>query len=266
MKKIVKNLKIWGMLNKLSLMSDIEYRGNAVFYFLSSFGWFLSSLLFFNVLFQFNDLLGDWTREEMLLMYAIHNLSYAFTIIFIWDSIYYNFLWAVTRGMLDQKILKPANLRLLTTTGVFDLSGLLHMIPSLFLLNYALSNISQQLSWVNILLFILLFVIGLFLAYCMLCILFFLSFWTKSARRFGEIFWMLQSKTKMPLDIVPVWLQALLLFVLPVAFLVFVPFKALLGLLEFKTLVLGLILCIVFWVASQKMLEAGLKRYESASS
>lgn len=265
MSKISKYLKIWFRLNKLSLMITLEYRIDALLYFLSSLGWFLASVLFFNILFKFNENLGSWSKNELFLLYGVHNLSFAFTVTFIWDSIHRNFAQAVRRGTIDLHLVKPLNFRFHTTTGVLDITGVLHLIPTSVLLYYSVRQLDPMFNWANILLFILMFMIGQFLTYNILCILYFLSFWTKSARSFGDIFWILQGKTKMPFNIIPFWLQFIFLFVLPISFFVFIPFKAALGLLEMKSLIIGIALCLVLWVVSQRMLKTGLKRYEGAS-
>lgn len=265
MKNILKHLKIWVLVNKLNIMTITEYRADTIFYFLASLGWFLSSIFFFEIVFQVNDSLGGWNRGEMLLVYALHNLSFAFTLIFIWNSIHKNFGEAVRMGTLDLKIVKPVNLRFFTTTGVFDIAGLLHLIPASSLLFYSLNLIGYRINWINISLFILLFLIGQFLTYNMLCILYFFSFWTKSAENFGQIFWTLQGQTRIPFNVFPVWIQSIFLFIAPIAFFVFLPFKAALGLIETGTVMIGILLCVIFWVISQAMLKSGLKQYESVS-
>lgn len=266
MKTILKTIRIIHLKTKLSVMTYLEYRASAFFYIVTSFIWSFASIFVQKFIFDQVDQIRGWTFGEMLLLTAIYNLSFAFLLMFFWNSIYWDFRTAVKKGGLDFVLTKPISARTIITTGRFDINGLLHIVPSITMLLLAQSIGSFHFSIGNAVLACLYFLIGQYALYSILFIIYATTFWITSIDHVSNAFWALQDKAKMPLEVYPKYLQLILLTLIPIGFAAYIPTKALLGELPQHFLIIAGLFTVTLSMINKFIWEKGIKRYESASS
>jgi len=266
MKKIGKYLKIWILRCKMSLMEASEYRTSVVFYFLASLTWSLTSLFLRGIIYNIVDEIKGWTFDEMALLIAIYNFSFAFLLMLSWNAIYHHFRPAVREGNLDFHLTRPISPRFMLTTGDLDINGILHLIPSSIIFFYTLSLDTISFNLVNIILFIFYFFIGQYIIYSICYLFYSIIFLTTSADHVSSVFWTMQDITKHPLEIFPNKLRFMLLFIIPIGFVAYIPTKALLGQLSYRFFAFTIIFNIFLVIINKLVWEFGVQKYESVSS
>ncbi len=266
MNKLKKYPKIWLLRGKMSLMASLEYRTSVFFYFLASMTWSLASLFVRNMIYHVINNIRGWTFDEMTLLISIYNYSFAFLLIFSWNSVYHHFRPAVKDGKLDIHLTRPISARFMLTTCELDINGILHLIPSTIILIFALNLHTLQFNFLNVFLFLIYFFIGQYMIYSILYLFYAITFMITSAEQISSFFWTLQDMTKQPLEIFPKKLQYLFLTLIPLGFIAYIPTKALLGQLPDYFIIYAICFTIFLVILNKFIWKVGLKKYESVGS
>jgi len=247
-------------------MEYFEYRTSLIFYVISTFTWSLASLLVQKSIFNQIGTLKGWTFGEFALLNAVYNYAFSFYIMFTWTSIWSDFRNAVRHGTLDQILTKPFAHRLHLTFGHFDITDLLHLIPSTIILIVALSAQSFSFSFLHIILCIVFIGLGQYMLNSIAFLMYSITFWVTSAQHISQAFWSVEGQGKTPLEILPKWARIFFLSVIPIGFVAYIHTKILLGEFHYSLLLFSISLVIAMWWVTKLVWNAGLKRYESVSS
>lgn len=120
---------------------------------------------------------------------------------------------------------------------------------------------------------ILMFLLGIFLFFCGVVILYNLlfavsavSFWTVESKDLIDLFDEFTNFARYPGEIFPGPVKFILLLVAPVLLFAYVPATAILGFLDWRLAILSITMVIITWGISEKVWQTGLRHYSSASS
>jgi ABC-2 type transport system permease protein len=245
-------------------MRQMAYRPH---FFLMIFGKVIRMvllLLFFQAVFFKVDALGQWTFDQVLLLFAtFHMVDYLMSITFQ-RNLSYHLPALIQNGNLDSRMILPVNLLFLSSLESIDMMDLVSFIPCLGLLAYALYRLEFAFTWLQALVY------GLArtrcCSFCRRSDIATISFWTTQSAGLGRIFDDLTRIGRYPLDIFEGFWKFVFIYVLPLALIAQAPSQALLGSLDpgfalyaFGCSSLLVVIAVGFW-------KMGLRAYSSTSS
>src|SRR5581483_10396018 len=114
--------------------------------------------------------------------------------------------------------------------------------------------------------FLVMLVAGCVIVYSFWLVLATLCFWFVRVDNIEMIFWNLFEAGRYPMEVYPVWVRSLLTVVVPLAFVVTIPARALTGTLTSGWLWLALALAALSAGGSHLFWRVALRRYSGASS
>lgn len=261
--KIFKYLKIYCELLKMNFMTMLEYRVDLFSVLLPTLGYSFGYLVFLNVILTKVPTVAGWNYNNMLLIFALEQFSYYLSWILYRESLF-EFTFSVRDGSFDSIMKFPFSPRFITSFRKNSLNVLLPSLFAIILVIYALQGISLTVS---------MFLLGIFLFFCGVIILYNLlftvsavSFWTIESKDLIDLFDEFTSFARYPGEIFPGPVKFILLLVAPVLLFAYVPATAILGFLDGKLAILSVTMVAITWLVSEKVWQAGLRHYSSASS
>lgn len=266
-KKIKKYLKIFYFLAKLDFMIDLQYRVNFIFtYFATSF-WLVSELLFIHFLLYRYTTIAGWDYFKMALLIGVNQIWVGGAFYFIiWPSLA-SFAELIRTGGADRIFSLPISTRFYVSAFRTNWSSLLISVNGLIVCAYSLNKIGVSLSIGKILLFLVLISLSIWIIYCIQFIAMCFTFWLTRTGSILYIIGTIDRLSRFPYEIFSKGILFILFtFVLPIAIICNVPARALIGILEVRYVIYGLIVVLILTILSQIIWKLGLRRYESASS
>ncbi|MFC1780352.1 ABC-2 family transporter protein [Patescibacteria group bacterium] len=152
------------------------------------------------------------------------------------------------------------------TFGRIDIPGLIHLIPASLIFYYALGLVSINFTIMSIILSLVYFIIGQYILNSVLYLFYASTFWFTSAEHISSTFWSIEGNSKLPLDILPKYLQVIFLTLIPIGFSAYIPTLSLLDRLPKYFLGYTIAFVIILEIINRVVWKMGLRRYESASS
>lgn len=242
----------------------MEFRLNFIIRTILNFAWMIT--LYFSIYLIFGQLnrIADWTLNQVLLLTSVYYFSNTLFKAILQDSIN-NFSDVIRKGSFDFLLIKPVNLKFITSLGKVNLTQLPRLIVILLLVvKFTILN-NPNVNAIDITFTIISVILGIWSIYCMMFSISAIAFWKP---RIWNI-WAFQSNLKelsqFPSDVYKGFLR-LIVVILPIAAFSTVPTKFLLGTGNFKLFIYTIVITIVFTVIFNFIWSRGLKEYESASS
>ncbi|WP_042455005.1 ABC transporter permease [Neobacillus dielmonensis] len=247
------------------MKTRLQYRTDILVEFFSDLLSQSVNLIFILVVFGHTDLLGGWTRDEIIFIYGFFLVPYAvFSAFFnIWD---FNDRYIV-KGELDRILTRPIHSLFQIILERLELEGLLGAITGIAVMIYAGSRMGLTLSWYDPFLFII-FVIGGALVYGgIFIILACISFWADARTSIMPMMYNISNYGRYPINIYNKIIRFVLTWILPFAFVGVYPASYFLGRHEllFYSLITPLI-GVVFFTLSILLWNQGVKRYRGAGN
>lgn len=247
------------------LKTRLQYRADIVVEFFSDLFAQAVNLTFILVVFGHTQLLGDWTRDEIIFIYGFFLVPFAvFTAFFnIWD---FNERYIV-KGEMDRILTRPIHSLFQIMLERMELESLLGAVTGLLVMFYAGSQLGLDLHWYDPLLFIV-FVTGGALVYAGVFILIAcISFWADARTSIMPMMYNISNYGRYPVDIYNNIIRFVLTWILPFAFVGVYPAAFFLRREEwyvysFLTPVMG----VVFFLISIRVWNEGVKRYRGAGN
>lgn len=263
---IKKYLKIYQLFFKNSLMILITHRFDLIMSGVANIVWTVGQLISIRYLFmKISDFKG-WTFGDLVLLLAFGQAFFYISWV-IYDNNLQRLPRKIITGDLDKILLKPINIKFFVSFREISIPQIGVMLTTVIPLFIYGLNFQDNLTWYNSLLAILILFLGTVLFY-------FLSLGVSAlAFLFDDItsikYFLFRSSlnlNRIPLTIFPKFIQYVLTFILPLAFLAFYPTKIIKGELS-PYLVINLELGLIYlsYLFSSWMWEIGLKNYTSVS-
>src|ERR1700741_3572737 len=67
-------LEIWGIMLRNSLIREMSFKANFILWMVVEVLWFCGQIVFFSIIFANVNLIGDWTKWEVLLPVGTHQM------------------------------------------------------------------------------------------------------------------------------------------------------------------------------------------------
>lgn len=264
-------LKILFMFFKMNLKSMLEYKFDRFFIALAIFvREMVSIVIMFLILTRFVTI-GGWTMNEMFFLYSFLFLSYSiFVFFFTGIRDFDDMVW---QGTLDRYLIRPLGLMFQVVSARVDFAATIgHGAVGILLFLFTYNSVGIVWDFKTITYYISALIGGAIIQAALFMISSCFSFWTiRTVNLRNLIFFNCRRFAGYPISFYPAFVQTLLIFVVPFAFVSYFPAQYFLrkpdmaafwGGFLYLTPLVGVImfaLVYLFW-------RAGLKRYSSAGN
>ncbi len=254
----------WLVIAKNNIQSQLLTRSSSTLFIVGKLLQFVFSLIIINSIFKNTGTIKDYAQEEATIFVLVYFIMDSITQFFF--RAIYTFRPVLLKGDYDLDLLKPlpSYFRpLLSRPDFFDLPPLIIQIIALF---FFLNRYQILITPTNFFAFVLIAMNGVLLAFSVFLLIASFSILTTEVDNLIWTYRSLSNAARLPVDIYPRFFQFILTGIVPVAIIITLPAKALLGLLNPQVLGLSLLITIFFVYSSVFLWRKSLKHYSSASS
>ena len=258
-------LRLLAAFLRIGLITEAAYRVNffiQLFQSLLNLGMTLGGLA---VIFSYTKLLGDWKPDEVLALVGVYFLVGGMIRMVIQPAMEH-FIESVRTGNLDFTLTKPEDAQLLVSISSVEIWEMIDIVLGFAVLITALVRLGGNVGVSQAAEFIAMLLAGGIIIYSFWLILATLAFWLVRIENILMIFQSMYEAGRWPISLYPGWLRYGLTFIVPVAFATTVPTEALIGHLNWETLVIAVSFAVILFAGSRLFWRAGLRHYSGASA
>ncbi len=263
MTTIKKYSKIFKMLFKANLMSELQYKANFVTAFILINLWLIINIIFIKSIYSYFPSIGNWTEDQALFFIATFNVV---------DSLFFLMFFRgilgiqndVKSGQYDFVIVKPIDGIFLTCFKKFDITRIVNLIFALLLFVYTL----QKLDYTAFALanFIILMLAGVIIYASIFLMINALSFYIVNVFTAIQIFFDLMEFARLPSSLTTGILRKILMTIFPILLISGVPCEFLFGYVGTNVMIFSIAITLLTAFISIKFYKFSVRRYSGASS
>ena len=255
---------------KTFFKSRAEYRVGFILGMFANFYCYFITFATYWVLVSVLGGIAGWNFEELSVLYGLSLLTYAISGTLVWNTVYH-MGQTITTGRLDIYLTRPYGVLPQLIFQRFGDTFIGQIVVTVIFLVAAFINSAEMITWYKVVYLIIAIIGGTLIQVASMILIGSLSFWMHRSSEFGDIvYYQARSMTNYPLCIYPKWIQGILTFVLPWAFINYYPSLILLNKVEsLFELALGFIsplVGVVMLLISLWVFKQGLKRYAGAGN
>ena len=257
---------IYVALWKNSVVREMGFKGNFLLWIVVELLWFGLQLSFMTVIYQHTDHIADCVQYQVILLIgASHFIQQLFQAFFLTNCTQLSEL--IRTGKLDFMLLLPVNTRFMLSLRQVDLGGFVNAGSAVGVMIYALRQLHQVPSLLDVAAFILLALTGVFVHYSLMFLLATISFYTVRAQGIVWGYYSLFNIARLPDSAFRGLFKMIFTFALPMLLVANVPARLLAQKVRSPLDMLLLFgMALVCLAVSELAWRFSLKRYTSASS
>lgn len=256
--------RVWWSNVRAGIVREMEFRLNFILGVVRQLLWLVIFLFIIEVIFQNTNSLAGWSKPQVIVILALSRLIEGIVDILLTRNIA-EMPQIVQMGNFDFHLLKPIPAQFYSAFRKVNIFNIGHFIAGIILLIYA-TTLLPHISLLQWVLFFTIATLGITIYYCLLILATSLVFFTERLESLWGLLSLFTEPLTVPFDIFPRLPRLALTYLLPIAFLVFVPAQALTGRLALWQLPVAIGLAVTFLTLANLAWRAGLRRYSSASS
>jgi ABC-2 type transport system permease protein len=262
-------LRLWLAFGRYSLTGELAFRGNFLAKITVELLWLGIMLFFYRTVFAKTSVVADWTEAKYLFFvgcyFALEGMIETF---FLGNCL--EFAELIRSGDLDFHLLRPIDEQFLISCRSIDWSTTLNVVLGFIVMGLSLVMMEWTFDPVRLLLFPILFLCGLGLAYGFLLMLSAGSVWLTRNQSLMELWWLFTTLMRYPRDIYShSWAMPLSIvfsFVIPIMLVVHVPASTMVMVFDPWICLYTVAATAGVLALSRWWLRFALRRYRSASS
>jgi ABC-2 type transport system permease protein len=267
---ILRYLRLYLALARYGLSRELAFRGNFLVKISVEVLWLFILLAFYRTVFSKTSVVADWSEPQYLFFvgcyFALAGLIEAFFLVNCSD-----FADLIRTGDLDFYLLKPIDEQFLVTCRNIDWSSVANVLMGAAVMGFAFQQLDVPFTIGRFVVFLVLFVCGIAIAYSLLLFLTSTAVWFKRNQSLYELWWLFTSLMRYPREIfvgpLAYPLGWFFTYVIPILLVVNLPARILVKLFDDPALIaFTLAVAVVLLAASRKFFRHALRRYRSASS
>lgn len=258
-------LKLIRLFFRIGVLNELEYRANFFIQIFQTFLGLLTALGGLAVIFEHTGDLGGWRPNELVALVGVYFLVGGL-IRFIIQPSMQRLMGDVRNGTLDFMLTKPEDAQFLASIRQVQIWQLVDITLGILLVLIALIRLGIQVGVGQALGFAIALLAGAAIVYSFWLMLATLVFWFVRVDNILVIFETMYEAGRWPVTIYPGWMQAMLTFLVPVAFAVTVPSEAVVGRLTPQTLLGALGVAVLLLFVSRRFWLIGIRHYSGASA
>lgn len=261
-------LEIYGIMLRNSLIRDMSFKANFLLWIVVEMLWFSSQIIFVEVLFGYIGSIGDWTKWQMVLLIATHQLTGQIFQAFFYINLS-NITELVRTGKMDFMLMLPIDSQFAVSTRQFGLDNLINAVVSVAIVTLSLAKLGIQPTLLQVLLYSVAVVFGVAVHYAIMFSLATLSFWIVRAQGIIYGYFNIMNLGRYPDIIYKGAFRLVFTLVVPVILVANVPARVLMGMFSGPSLLFlapFLLGTVAIFFASRVFWKIAEHRYRSASS
>jgi ABC-2 type transport system permease protein len=266
-RKIIKHLDIMWQMQKVDIMSRMEYRINFFIQIFTVGLQMLFSVIFIKTVFGFAGNIAGWNYYEALLIVGTYMIVEGL----MWVTCAYlsGLARHVRDGTLDGLLVKPIDTQFLVSIWRGDAEDFTRIVSGVAVIIYALKHLDIAAGnlMINLFLYLILLFNAFIITYSINLFLKSINFWVTNAQALSGFGFNITRMTQYPSDIFyHKIIKIITTFIIPLAFMATIPAKILAHGFDGKLISLSIIVAAIFFFLSRKFFYFSLSKYESASS
>lgn len=252
------------------LKSRAEYRVGFILGMFANFYCYFITFATYWVIVSGLGNLGGWSFPDLSVLYGLSLITYATSGVLVWYTVYH-MDQMITDGSLDAYLVRPCGILQQMIFQRFGDTFLGQILVSSIFLIMAFAKSEATFTWMKALYLMFALVGGILIQCASMILIGSMSFWTLRSTDFGRIiYYDIRSLTQYPIAIFPKWIQFILTFIFPWAFINYYPSLILLEKVETTMeLVCGMLSPLVggfLLLISLGVFKLGLKKYSGAGN
>jgi ABC-2 type transport system permease protein len=260
-------LEIYWIMLRNSLIREMSFKANFILWMFVEFLWFVGQMVFVEVLFQYVDKIGDWSKWEVVLLIGTHQLIGQIFQAFFYANVA-NLPELVRTGKLDFMLLLPVDSQFAVSTRQFGMDNLVNALVGVCIVVFSLVKLHVVPGIAQVALYFAAIALGVAVHYSIMFFLSTMSFWIVRAQGLIYGYYNLFNIARYPDTIFHGAFKIIFSWVIPVIIVANVPARILAradGNLVALLLQLGA--AALFVTAGTRVFwRFALRRYSSASS
>ena len=262
---VLRYLSLWLSFFNNSLTRDMEFKANFIGGLIVDIIFYSIQFFFFSIIYSYVDALGVFTREDVMIFLVITFLADTFYMFFFSGNLFNLNRWMV-RGDLDYFLLKPVESQFMVSFRYVKSYALISVVILVTMLTTLILNYSQPIGILNVVSFIISFLMGTVLWYGVDFIISSSCFWFKNFSVSGWLSHEIIKFSTRPDSIYTGILRKMLFSIVPMIFIASIPTRTLLYGPNIQYLSGQFLMAMIFLYLTRIIWKRGLLRYESASS
>jgi ABC-2 type transport system permease protein len=268
----VRYLRLYMALARFGLAREFAFRMNFLVKVSVEIIWLTILLAFYRIIFAKTSVVANWSEPEYLFFLGCY-----FALASLIESLFLvncnQFSDLIRSGDLDFYLLKPIDEQFLVTFRDIDWGSVPSFLMGVGVMGMALSQIHWEVSVLQVVIFLGLFVCGMVTAYSLLLMLTSAAVWFTRNQSLYELWWLVTSLMRYPREIFSQsWWAApigtFFTYLVPILLVTNVPARVMVKALDLHPATVGFTLLVtsVLLVVSRRFFHFALRRYRSASS
>jgi ABC-2 type transport system permease protein len=258
---------IYWIMFRNSLIREMSFKANFILWLFTELLWFVGQIVFIEVLFQYVDRIGDWSKWEVVLLVGTHQIIAQLFQAFFYVNVA-NLPELVRTGKLDFMLLLPVDSQFAVSTRQFGLDNVVNALVGVAIVIFSLARLHVMPAPHHVLLFVGAIGLGVAVHYSVMFILATMSFWIVRAQGLIYGYYNLFNIARYPDVIFRGAFKLIFTWLIPVILVANVPSRLLMRSFEQPLpLFFQLAVAALFIVAASRLFwRFGLRHYSSASS
>lgn len=257
-------LLVYSLLLKLNLSSLLAYRANLINSAIATIGWGIVSIITMYLLtFRTSSVYG-WSPQELILASGVYSILIGVFHMFFSRN-FEQFSRTIHLGQLDSILLKPLDTQFTMSMWTFRFTNGFRILFGVIFVGFMMHITHLSLSFMQTILFIILFCSSLMLLYAIWFIVSTITVWFTNLSNVIDFLYTVSNLGRYPPEMIEHTKNIFIYIFLPLSLIATVPTKILLQKLSItEGLILFFCATILFYI-SRKFWQFALRFYTSAS-
>ncbi|MBI3534918.1 MAG: ABC-2 family transporter protein [Deltaproteobacteria bacterium] len=262
---MLRYLRLFLYFVRFSISRALEFRFDFTFRIVMDCVYYFVNIYFYKILFIHSLQIAGWSEPQMMIFISGYLLIDALNM-----TLFSNNTWAipilVNRGDLDYYMLRPVSTFFFISLRDFAANSFINLLITIGIMTWSFAHYPVSLPAINIVLYLVFIINGLFLYHAMNMLFIIPVFWTHSVFGFREVFWGFVRVLERPDQIYDGWIRKLFTFILPFCLMASFPAKLLFESLNSLVIIHIIFVTSMFWGLVMLLWHLALRHYSSASS
>lgn len=258
-------LRIWLAGARYSIVRTMMFRFDFFLWAMVELFWMSVNLILIAVIYQHTDSIAGWNKYEMMLLVGTAMLIQRYVMGFFWSNLF-DMSRNIRSGHFDFFLAQPGNVLFMASTRKIDLDGLGNSFIATGVVIYAAHQLGLHPSAMDLMLYAVMIVCGVFIHFSVLVMVSSLAFWTTGNQGLEGIYFTFFEYSRLPRQAFRGLANVVFVWLLPGVIVSNAPASTLLHGYQPLNL-LWIVLVTLAWLAlAVTLFYRGLRRYTSASS
>ncbi len=164
-----------------SLIREMNFKANFVLWMFVELLWFLGQIVFIEVIFQYVDRIGDWSKWEVVLLFGTHQLIGQIFQAFFYVNVA-NLPELVRTGRLDLMLVLPVDPQFAVSTRQFGLDNIVNALVGVAIVSFSLVKLGIAPRPDQLVFYVIAVALGVSIHYAVMFTLATISFWIVRAQ------------------------------------------------------------------------------------